>query len=288
MKFVPVALTRAFGNSALTFKQNRPHIAFGLGVAGVLVGNVLACRATLKLHETLDDIQAEIEDVKTHREEGTEERYKDLGYVYGKSAVRMARLYGPAVVVTGVSIASLTGAHVEMHRRNQALAATVYGLSKAFEEYRSRVRQEIGEEREYAVYYGAQEVTTVDEDGKKTTQLETLGDPNKVSPFAILFDEYSRYWQKNAEMNRMFVQVQQNHFNQALQTRGHVFLNEVYDALGVDRTQAGAMMGWTLENGDGYVDFGMFATDKTGFINGWERSVLLDFNVDPGPIIDHI
>lgn len=288
MKFMPQALTRTAGNQVLAFKQNRPHIAFGIGIAGVIAGNVLACRATTKLSDVMDETQYEIADVKEHREEGSEERYKDLAYVYGKASWRMVRLYGPSVAVTGVSIVLLTGSHVELTKRNKALTATVVGLTKAFDEYRTRVRAELGEEREREVYYGAGEVNIVDENGVATTVIAPIGDPSKISPYACMFDEFSLNWQRNSEMNRLFLQGQQNYYNQLLNTRGHVFLNEIYDAIGVERTGQGAVVGWTADgDGDRFIDFGIFSTNDNGFINGINQSVLLDFNVD-GPILDKI
>jgi hypothetical protein len=286
MKFVPKTVSRSLGRNKLKLQANAPHLAFGLGVAGVITGTVLACRATLKLEKTLDDIRYEIEDVSKHQVE--EEKAKDLVYVYAKSTVKLARLYGPSVIITAGSIGLLTGSHVTLTRRNNALTATVVGLTKAFDEYRLRVREELGEEAEQDLYYGIVKETIVDENGKKQKIVTPLGDPSKVSPYARFFDEYSPHWEKDPEVNRMYVQVQQNWANQLLQSRGHVFLNEVYDMLGIPRSRSGAVVGWTLSGeGDNYVDFGIFANDNTSFVNGWNRSVLLDFNVD-GVILNHI
>jgi hypothetical protein len=86
----------------------------------------------------------------------------------------------------------------------------------------------------------------------------------------------------------MFLQCQQNYFNQQLKARGHVFLNEIYDAIGLERSKAGTIVGWVTDgNGDGYIDFGMFEDASRRFINGIEPSILLDFNVD-GVIYDLI
>jgi hypothetical protein len=89
-------------------------------------------------------------------------------------------------------------------------------------------------------------------------------------------------------MNRLFVTCQQNYLNHVLQVRGHVFLNEAYDALGLERSTAGAVVGWVMgDNGDNYIDFGIFEAQNARFVNGSERSILLDFNVD-GVIYDKI
>jgi hypothetical protein len=122
------------------------------------------------------------------------------------------------------------------------------------------------------------------EDGTK--ELIPHVDPNKWSPYARFFDEGSPEWKKNSELNRLYVQCQQNYANNLLRARGHVFLNEVYDMLGIDRSQAGSVVGWVIgTDGDNYVDFGLQRAFSSGLIG--ERNILLDFNVD-GVIYDKI
>ena len=90
----------------------------------------------------------------------------------------------------------------------------------------------------------------------------------------------------------MYLRRQQEFANEMLRARGHLYLNEVYDMLGFPRTKAGQIVGWIYDdknpNGDNYVDFNIYdVTDesKRDFVNGYERSILLDFNVD-GPIYE--
>lgn len=118
------------------------------------------------------------------------------------------------------------------------------------------------------------------------------------SQYARFFDETSPYWYKNSglrendgpEMNLFFLRAQQNYANEKLKARGYLFLNEVYEMLGMPKTKAGQIVGWIYKenntDGDNYVDFGIYRTEKNAkFVNGYENSILLDFNVD-GAIID--
>ena len=64
--------------------------------------------------------------------------------------------------------------------------------------------------------------------------------------------------------------------------------------LGIPRTQAGQIVGWIYDEkhpiGDNKVDFGIYNTyneANRNFVNGYERTILLDFNVD-GNILDMI
>lgn len=290
MSLIPNSVTRKVGRSILTTKKNSPHIFFVAGIAGTIVSTVLACRATLKLEETLDEIKEDLTSVKQLKEERLpdsnypENAYlRDLGYVYGKSASKMVRLYGPSVVIGGVSIACLTGSHIQLTRRNTALTMTLAAVSKAFDEYRQRVRDELGEERELELHRAVH-----DEPIEGSKQVEKVIDASGVSVYARFFDECSDQWTKDPEHNRIFLQCQQNYFNHRLNAKGHVFLNEVYDALGLERSRAGQVVGWVSNgDGDGYIDFGLFEARSNRFVNNMERTILLDFNVD-GVIYDKI
>lgn len=293
MKILPASTITKLSRQMLIVKKNSPHIFFAAGVAGTVASTVLACRATLKLSATLDEIQKDIDVLKPNRgsnevvntEDAVVEHTRTL-YIYAHSGLKIAKLYGPSVLIGAASIGLLTGSHVQLTRRNSALLAAYAAVAKAYDDYRERVREELGVERELDIYHAAKTETVKDADGNEL-EIKTA-DPNKYSPYAKFFDEYSDEWQRDPELNRMFVQCQQNYLNNRLKTFGHVFLNEAYDSLGIPRTRAGAVVGW-LNNGDGdgYIDFGIFEAFNARFVNGPEQSILLDFNVD-GVIYDKI
>lgn len=282
MKFIPQSVSRSVGTKVLQAKHKSPHVFFAAGVAGVVGATFLACKATLKLEETIDDITEEIKDVKqkpVRSGYSASDHNKDMMYVYGKGAVKLGRLYGPAVGLGAISIASLTGAHVQLARRNAALTAALAGLTKTYNEYRARVIEEIGAEREKDIYMDVRNEEFEDEKGKK--KVERVVGPNGFSPYARMFDEANANFLKNAEMNRIWLQVQQQYCNDLLHSRGYIFLNEVYDQIGMEKSKAGQIVGWMLDDdGDGYVDFGLHEAAAAGFTAGYEPRVILDFNVD--------
>jgi len=272
-------LVRQLHRSGLHLKKQSPHIFFGVGIVGVIAGNILACKTTLKSASTFEAFGDELQDIKQYSPE--DDKNRDLARCYGRYAVELGKAYAPAIAVTGISVAALSGSHVMMTKRNTALTAAYATLQKAYDNYRERVRVEVGAEKELDIYHAAEEV----KDGK---EVRKIVDPNKYSAYARFFDESSTEWRKDAELNRLFVQCQQNYLNQLLQARGHVFLNEAYDALGLERSSAGRVVGWIIgDDGDNYIDFGMYEAQNSRFINGTERSILLDFNVD-GVIYDKI
>ena len=283
MKLVPYSVSRNLGRKMLTVKKNSPHIFFVGGVVGAVGSTVLACRATLKLEKTLEDIRTELDEatpvaVGDGVIVAEQEQVRQFGVVCIKSGVALGRLYGPSVLLGAASIAALTGSHVQMTRRNAALTATVAALSKAYDEYRARVQDAIGEERELDIYRDVHEVE-VEKNGKKA-KVKMCGEFG-FSPYARLFEESNMNWQKDAEMNRIFLECQQTYANHKLRARGYLFLNEVYEALGMEWSKPGQVVGWvTNGDGDGYVDFGMYEETNIPFLEAHERNVWLDFNVD--------
>ena len=178
-----------------------------------------------------------------------------------------------------------------MSRRNAALTAAYAALEKGFDQYRARVIEKYGEEEDRDFRYGTEQVTIVDPDtGKKKTELEWV---QTILRFMLGSSIHSRNWQKEPEYNMIFLKCQQNWANDLLLSRGHVFLNEVYDMLGIQRSKAGAVVGWVLsKNGetDNFVNFGVFEGKEQvarDFVNGREGAILLDFNVD-GVIYDKL
>lgn len=299
MKLIPHKVSRRLSRNVLELKKQSPHIFFGAGILAVAGGTVLACRATLKLERTVDDIRHDLETVKELNEAArkqeelsggkhaySEKEYvRDLGYVYGKSAVKLGKLYGPSVLVGGAGIAMLTGSHIQMTRRNGALTATLAVVSKAYDDYRQKIRDEYGEDRELELY---KDTKVVPVEGGKKNESEITSDPSLFSPYAKLFDEVNVNWVPNGETNYMFIKCQENYFNYVLSSRGHVFLNEVYDKLGFEHTSAGSVVGWVYDGeNDGYIDFGLDDPAAKDFVTGFEPSVWLDFNVD-GIIYDKI
>lgn len=288
MKLMPQGISKAFGSKTLSMKQNSPHIFFVGGLLGSVVSTVLACRATLKLEKTVDEIRNDLLTVKQLGDEAKvtgdydeREYYQNMVVVYARSSVKIGKLYGPSVIVGSLSVAALTGSHIQLKRRNEALTVALAGVMKAYDEYRIRVREEVGEERELDLHRGITKETITGEDGKK--HVVPVMDPNSKSPLKFCFDERNINWQPEPDMNRSFLTLQRNELNRLLHSRGHVFLNEALDALGFHRTREGQILGWMTgpdSDGEEFVDFGVFEAWQ---INGMDPSIWLEFNVD-GPI----
>lgn len=289
MSNIKQTMTRTAGKAGFLLKKYSPEILTGAGIVGGVTAAVMGAKATLKVEPIIDKLNEDLQKAKDVRDREDVEEYgkreyaQDAAIVYTRSALSFAKLYGPAVSVGVISISCIIGAHGIMRKRHAAALAAYVAVEKSFSEYRSRVEAIVGEEKSKELRYGIDDVEVVDEEtGEKTTKkdISTVGH----SQYARIFDEYNSNWNKNPEFNMMFLKSQQNYFNDLLLSRGHVFLNEVYEALGFPHSSAGSICGWVLgHRGDDFIDFGMFNVESDrarDFVNGYEASIVLDFNVD--------
>jgi hypothetical protein len=280
MKFVPNAVSTRAARTVLLNQKHSPQMLFAIGIVGFGATVVLACRATLKVENILDEHEKKVAQVGQD-----ENRVK--ARVFLETTAELGKVYGPAIACGVVSVAALAGSHNILTKRNAALAAAYGTLEKAYSQYRERVRSEIGQKRELEIYHDVREETSEDEKGKKLVTKHANGG----GPYSFLFDEFNKNYEPTPEYNFLFLKLQQQHANQRLQARGHLFLNEVLESLGLEHTPAGAVTGWIKGRGDDYVDFGIFEDrmeDRiVDFMVGREKAIWLDFNVD-GVIYDKI
>ena len=297
-------MTRTLNKSLFKLKKHSPEILVITGVIGAVTSTVMACKATLKVNEVLEEHRDTVEKIhecveKYPEEYNEDDKKRDLAATYGKTAVKFGALYGPAVLVGAASVTSILVGYNILHKRNVAAIAAYTAVASDFKKYRNRVVERLGENFDKELRYNIQtkeiEEKVVNEDGSESTVTKavTVANPD-YSEFTRCFDETCIAYEKSAEDNMRFLKCQQNYFNDLLKRRGHVFLNEVYDGLGFPRSKAGAVVGWIYDEecptGDNYIDFGIFNLNSEAarrFANGYEKAIWLDFNVD-GVIYDKI
>lgn len=240
----------------------------------------------------------------------TEKQYKrECAKLTLRTGGELVKLYAPAAITMTIGFGMIVNGHRILSQRNAALLAAYTTLDEAFTKYRDRVRERYGEQVEDDIFHGRTReevtVTTTDENGKKKKEKqEVVTVDTVISPYAKFFDETCREWTRSPDYNHTFLICQQNAANDLLRSRQHdgfhkrgfVFLNEVYKMLGIPETPTGALCGWVTPEdgeefiGDDYISFGMIDPNdpsKRAFINGYEKSILLDFNCQ-GKIYDLI
>ena len=302
----------AVRKAGLKLKKHSPEILVVGGVVGTVGATVLACKATTKASKILEESKKNINDIKTIMDsdvvnvkngdeiinEYTEEdQKKDLSLVYVQTGLKLAKVYAPAVALGAMSITAILAGHNMTRKRYVATAAAYAVVENGFKDYRDRVIERFGKELDQELRYNLKTVeveeTTIDKKGKEkvtTKSMQVMDEEFKlenVSPHARFFDDGCLGWDKDPQVSLMVLTSVQNWANEKLQADKHLFLNDVYGALGIPKTELGQLVGWIYDeecpNGDNYVDFGIFETHnpkKRDFVNGYERVILLDFNVD--------
>ena len=293
-------LMKTYKKVELKAIKHSPEILAGVGVVGVVGSLVMACKATTKLSDILEESKEQLDKIKeVAADPAYEEKYsqddakKDTTITYVQTAMKVTKLYAPSVILCASSLGCLLASNNILKKRNAALSAAYMTVDKSFKEYRKRVADRFGEEVEKEIRYNikAEEITKVDEDGNEVTEtvkvMNGTDDPNSYSDYARFFDESCAAWQNDAEYNFTFLKAQQQYANDLLKARGRLFLNEVYRMLGIDETKAGQVVGWVYNpdnpTGDNFVDFGIYNMQRErvrAFVNGYEPNILLDFNVD--------
>lgn len=302
-------VSRSFNRLGLQVKKHSPEILVVTGIIGAVASAVMACKATMKVNDILEDAKEQIDaahevfEVDAQREEpqySEKDCKKALAVIYIKTGLEFVKLYGPSVALGTVSVASILASNDILRKRNLAMAAAYTAVDTGFKEYRNRVIERFGKELDKELRYNIKAVeveeTVTDENGetqvvKKTVQVADIA-PNYHSQYARCFTNGCLGWDKDPEYNLMVLLKQQSHANDKLQRQGFLFLNDVYDMLGIPRSRAGQVVGWIYDKnnpkGDNYVDFGIHNLHDEGcrdFVNGYESSIWLDFNVD-GIILD--
>lgn len=309
---IGTAAARKMGRAEFMLKKKSPEILLGLGIVTFVGTVVAACVETSRADEVLEFHRQKIKDIHDAKEiadSNPEEELsydddlyrKDLAVRHLRTAGSLVKLYAPAVALGTISISCILASRNIMQKRYLGMVAAYNGLSVAFSDYRKRVVEEEGAGKDRYYRYGAPikavptgEIEKDPNTGRKIKQCElqeqmdsTLVPNDDTCRF---FDSDNPNWDKNPTFSMMWLRGQQNYLNDLLHTRGHVFLNEVYDALGFAHTPQGAVLGWLDGEGDDCIDFGLYDPSKDSvrrFVNGEENVILLEFNHD-GPIWDRI
>lgn len=284
-----------FNKGLLKCKKHSPEILMVAGIVGVVTAGVMACKATLKVDEILDEHKENMDKIHSVEEredipEYTEKEMKrDTAIQYFNTGKKFVKLYGPSILVAGASIAAILCSNNILRKRCAAIAAAYTATDAAFKKYRQRVVDKYGEEEDRKLYFGeeTQEIEETDEKGKP-----------KKSKKLVSTDPYKKYirrgnpcWEDDEQFMETFFQLQQNFLNDLLKAKGFVTLNEVYRELGIRETNDGMVVGWIYDpkfpNGDNYIELRVHKTNVMNEDNELEEAYEVDFNCD-GLIYDLI
>ena len=291
-KYIPKRLSRFTGKSAVKLSKHSPTLLVVGGTAGLVVTVFVAARAVRKAEPVLAQHKVERETIGAVPKKGTvssdDRKATQIAVleVYYNTSLGLAKVYAPAIALGTVSVASILYGHKLIHGRHLATLAAYSGLSEQFASYRGRVRQTLGEKAEQDIFNGAHGAYVEDPDHKGEFKLQPVWNEGDPAPsLRPWFDENNDYFSAEPERNKMWLTGVQTHMNQLFQVKGHLFLNEVKDALNLPRTPDGQILGWVLGagTGDNFIDFGFLANDDpntVAFRNNDTARVQFNFNVD--------
>lgn len=315
--------TSKVGKQVLIAQKHSPTFLIAIGIAGVTTATFLACKATLKLSDVVTEAEGKIAEAHAHMDksfevshDGTDkdkERFakaKNRAAISLKTqtAIKIVKLYAPSSILLAVSVGALTGSHLILQKRNAGLAAAYTIVQKGFNDYRGRVIADQGAEKDLEYRFGTNGREVV-EDGPNGPEVKWIEGPDQKALQAAEEETYARVfaprhadgkindnWSEIPMQNQYFITMVLGHARDALETKGYIFLNDVYDMLGFERTIAGSEVGWIKgskinpvtgeQETDGYIDFGLWNEGiykGKSWVNGNPEAFLLDFNVD-GPI----
>ena len=234
-----------------------PEILTGIGIAGMITTTIMAVQATPKALERIEDRKIELENELEH----------DIESLPTVEVIKTAwKSYIPAAIAGTLSIACLIGANSVNAKRN-AVLATAYTLSEtAFSEYREKVIETIGENKEEAI----NDKIAKDHIDKYPVRDNEVILTDKGN--TLCFDVHSaRYFRSDIETVRKVV----NELNRRMISEMYVSLNDFYYELGLRSTKLGDSLGWNVDNGFIELNFSSQLTEKD------EPCLVIDYLVAP-------
>lgn len=287
--------------------DNKSELLLGVGLISFFGAVIATGIAAVKATDELRDAQDELDYIRWEAEEDDEPlTKKEELKIMAKPVVKSLRWYLISVGLVGLGTYSILKSRtilIEEYENELGIyAATILGIDKAFRAYRQRVIDDQGEEKDLEYRYGTrkQEIETEYEDAKgrkktKKEEVEVIEDLD-FSDTSKFFDDTCNGYLPDPESNFVYLKTIEKSFNKLLSARykgrrrpGIVYLNEVYDELGIERTKRGQLEGWVYDPEDPIlsqtgIDFGII-NDKSRanrrFVNGLEPICLLNFNCFP-------
>lgn len=223
--------------------RKSPEILTGIGIAGMITTTVLAVKATPKALRLIDEAEHK-KAVAWNNENPDYDNGADRIKLTKTETVKTAwKPYIPAVVTGVCSVACVIGANSVHLRRNAALA-TAYQLSTtAFNEYKEKVVETIGEKKEKVV---RQNIAKDKVENNPVSKTEVFVTGNGTSLF---YDPLSgRYFE--SDMNKVEKAVNNLNWSMNNGNEPYISLTQLYDELGLSHTGVSDNIGWKVEDGN--------------------------------------
>lgn len=300
------SMVNVINTFGLQCRKHAPEIMIIGGIVGGTTATVLACMATKKTIEIVDEAKKELEDIRNTKEiseDYTEkDKQKDITRTYVYTGLKIAKNYAVPAAIGTASVASILGGTNILNKRNAGLAIALSSSALEAKKLRDGIVKELGEEKGKElckkIIYDIEEEEVkekiTDESGKTKTVKKIVkkinNDDNPIS-YVRVFDHHNPYYSDDPAYNEFFLRAQQNYFNDKLRADGYLFMNEADKVLGFNKSKAGQIVGWNYDpsnpNIDNFVDLNITECEKVDEY-GIKRTIfVLEYNVD-GSILNRV
>lgn len=212
--------------------DNSPTILTTIGVTGTVVTAYLTGRAAYRVG--LDVNAGHYEPLLEGKEPEAYE-LKEKVQMYWKEFI-------PPVVVGAATVACVIGANRIGSRRAAAMAAAYSLLEKGFDEYKDKVKEEIGRQKEQRLRDDIAQ-DRVDANPLSSNQVIITGNGD-----VLCYDQITgRYFNSNVEA----IRKAQNDVNRDVIHNMYASLSDFYEKIGLPATGYSSEVGWNM---DDYLD----------------------------------
>ena len=298
-----MSITTAFYTGVARISKHAPTILSITASAGVIATGYLAWKAGTRFEDVegrdWDRRKECLRNADTIPDEDVPKIERKNRILFILDTVRTV---APAAIVGAATITMIYFSNSISKKRLAAMGAAYATLQTAFDGYKRTMVEALGKESVDKIIKpklpnvgkSAEEILSSDNKSDAAHVVDAVVSSLKaLSPYArIIAEESSTCWDPSEDYTSQNLAAVQLWANRRLERKGHLFLNEVFDQLGLSRTREGALVGW-LKNGEGdnYVSFGDFDASVYRVPNDdytrVDANFIVDFNVD-GVIWDRI
>lgn len=298
-----MSITTAFYTGVARISKHAPTILSVTASAGVIATGYLAWKAGTRFEDVegrdWDRRKECLRNADTIPDEDVPKIERKNRILFILDTVRTV---APAAIVGAATITMIYFSNSISKKRLAAMGAAYATLQTAFDGYKRTMVEALGKESVDKILKpklpnvgkSAEEILSSDNKSDAANVSDAVVNSLKaLSPYArIIAEESSTCWDPNEDYTSQNLAAVQLWANRRLERKGHLFLNEIFDQLGLSRTREGAVVGW-LKNGegDGYVSFGDFDASiyrvPSDDYTRVDSNFIVDFNVD-GVIWDRI
>ena len=278
-------ITRLIGKVKLGAKRNAPELLLGGALITGTATVVLTSRATLKAKEINECFKDQKGVLEAELEAGeiTDEQMKaKVKVMYSKYALALVKEYAIPAGLYASTVAMIYSSYKIQKNRQAALSAALTACTTAYSTLVNKLKNGAAAGlTAKEVLDGIEAREKVDPETGEVTVEKYQGEPVSTDIYKVRFDRYSSVWEKDKFQNESTLRGEENWANDRLRLQGYLFLNDVYDRLGLPATYEGQIVGWMAEgNGDGFVDFGVFDCENYDDVRYDSNAFDLNFNVD--------